>query len=402
MQNVTTHQSNNAKKPFISIKALNLPQNRINQNGLLDHPQDLIQAYKAKHEALSHHKSGASLLQTFKEMEPFKVSNSTLPASLLEKIISKQAAIWASNQLKFYKENPEQFKNFERGIYNSEYYKKNGVEINNLQNLNSNMSSNILSQISPETQNMNTSFFNRGFSSSQRFPSDHKEGFFPSKTSPLEFGSQRYTPLFSKNSQGFCSKSENKGKKDLRERLLINGSGCIPFRHPEIAKKEGEKESENLVISLRKRPKSSSQVEIDFKGESDGEASFISRRRKQLKIGSNLEENKERSRSASRFDKLSYFERFKAQNTKVYSSNSGFSFIQRSPPMGLPEGLKYQKEGFQFLKDPDFSFNDVSKIKNLSIPRINNSTSNFKKLNFNSEKLKFYNEDTNENLKLSK
>lgn len=151
---------NNNKRPFISIKDLSIPENRINQNGLLDHPAELVDAYKEKHKR-KHRNHDQSLLEIFKQSAPFKISNSSLPAPLIEKIISKQAAAWASQQLRFYSENAQ---NFNQGNYNNGYYNKPQ---------NCNPVSGIPSSFNPVPNNSQPIFANSSFAkaSSNRFSS---------------------------------------------------------------------------------------------------------------------------------------------------------------------------------------------------------------------------------------
>lgn len=64
----------NHKKPFISMKDLKIPVNRISENGMLFHPETLISHFRLiNYEDPDN--SSKKLVDLFKAKNPFKVTN---------------------------------------------------------------------------------------------------------------------------------------------------------------------------------------------------------------------------------------------------------------------------------------------------------------------------------------
>lgn len=369
----------NNKRPYISIKNLNIPQNRINQNGLLEHPSELIDAYKKKHKRKHPHQEDCSLLKIFKHTQPFKLTNSTLPTSFVKKLLSKKVAAWASQQLKFHPEAHKQ-----NNSYNNTYY-------NSLPGFGAYSSSNFAQQGYPYPPNQHHLTGSYPKSSLHRFPGQIYQGrSVPQFTSGYRQSYPRGGSAAGPNgfppSQAFVSK-----KVDLKTRLTSER----PFRNrgsqPGFGVKEQE-EKVDMMISLRKRVNSSSKVEIDLQNLSDDESSLLVRR-KRLKTDRPAKEA--RSKSASRFDKRKFgglFMRRQHQTAAYNCKNQGFSVVKSSSFSSVPPFHGRSS----FMKDKEINLCDVSKLENLSVPKISKSSTIMK----NTRDILNSNLSNNQNLKI--
>lgn len=372
----------NNKRPYISIKNLNMPKNRINQNGLLDHPSELIEAYKKKHKRKHPHQGPCSLLKIFKKTQPFNLANSTLPASFVEKLLSKKVAAWASQQLKFHTETVP------NNSYNNSYY-------NSFPNFGAYSSSKPGHQGYPYHQNhqqVNTSYAK---SSLRRLPGQLRHGSslpqFSSgyRQSHPQQGFSPQQPPQLPLAQQYVSKGSR--KVDLKAQLS-RMPPARSFRNQGFEPQFSEDSKSETMISLRKRVNSSSRVEIDLQNLSDDESCLLVRR-KRLKVAQPAKEK--RSKSASRFDKRKFagiFNRGRDATTAFKAKNEGFSIVKSSSF----SGASAFKRRSSFIKNQEIDHCDVSKLKNLSIPKISKSSNIMKNtrdiLNSNFEK--------NQNLKI--
>lgn len=358
------------KRPFISIKDLNIPKNRINENGLLEHPCQLVEAYKDKYKR-KHRKQGKSLLEMFQQTPPFKIKNSSLPAALLSKLISKHSAAWASHQLRFYPQSGQQMAPM--GNYNAQYY-NNPVNFSSF--------SSFKPSSHPQQNQLGLAYANSSFMRRSSF-SSHEQGVpqfsSGSHRKGINPGPNRFSHASGRQHFAYLQNGEKCRKRNLKDALVnpqrIKKAGVLgPKIRSDMDQEAG------MVISLKKRVKSSSQVEIDLQNFSDDENTNFARRKK-LKISQSFNDRKKcRSKSASRFDRRNYQGLIKGRQDHRPSGtficrNAGFSLTNRGSFSSIPSSLKLTSS-----KDTNFSPYDVSKIKNLSIPKISNSTSNLKNL----------------------
>jgi len=95
-----------SKKPFISMKDLKIPVNRISENGMLFHPEMLIQHYRLINYQ-DPDDGSTKLVELFKNKNPFQVKNSKekkdkipLETSTIDNLSLKKAKIFKEQQSK--------------------------------------------------------------------------------------------------------------------------------------------------------------------------------------------------------------------------------------------------------------------------------------------------------------